>query len=284
MKRKQKIIITSGLTAIISVLFYYCYPINHQNEIQSEPISGIDSTTKNINSIHANSSKNNSTSIEQAIAPEQTNISAMSPSDRKKHMEDVAREQKKILFQEVNDWRISHGYLQAFSPETLQHIKIEDPYAQYDDETLRELADNGDYLAKLSLGRRLISNKDYDEAETVIYDAALYGYGSALHEMKNIYIERAKQSYTNKDKYQFEGYLTEALAWEQVHYHRFAPHKIETQKIRAFNLPKEKAKTVKQNAIKLGEELYSKLVRDRNDLGLGELDNSIPEALKKIGR
>lgn len=181
------------------------------------------------------------------------------------------------------EWAMTRGY-PITDPSGVQ--LYDQPYEQYDDETLRGLADNGDMWASQILADR-IATTNPAEATELYRRAATRGSVYAMHEMAALY-QRIS------DKRREVDFKTSDLALEQVYAMRDAPVAPEVAGF-AWTVVAEMAGSEPMfgslassqlqqrmnddqiaEACSMAQELYGDLRSQRSSLGLGDFDRSPP--------
>ena len=152
-------------------------------------------------------------------------------------------------------------------------------YLSYDDEQLRNLADQGDRAAQLLLGVRL-SIRAPEQAKHYFRQAAVRGYTTTLINIADLNMRtvREYQSQPGDDNRALANEsLVEAAAWALVAEIRGDPsgtHRFD-QYSQDFELTEEITNKVCERA----EDYYLSLQSDRESLGLMEFDDSPPPML-----
>lgn len=187
-------------------------------------------------------------------------------------------------YRELMDWEAARGYFSADEIEA---------YQSYDEQTLKNLSDEGDIKAMVILSSYYIQ-KDYrpEEARAMDYKAAVYGATSVFSDLSDsahadmLRNEVIDEAYKNPQHR--EAGVIEVLAYCKVAAMRGDPrasistinaykgvHKIRTG--HDLSLSPEMLNKIDNRA----KEIYDELVHARHELGLGEFDNSTPETVKK---
>ena len=102
---------------------------------------------------------------------------------------------------ELGSWDITRGYT---FPDN------QTDYMNYDINTLRGLAENGDVVALQQLGLKLISEKNYEEGIARLTEASVLGYTASSMEIANTYYSLA---YTDELEVEESEALINAYAW-----------------------------------------------------------------------
>lgn len=174
---------------------------------------------------------------------------------------------------EIREWQEQRGYPQFMDDGTI----INSPYESYDSQTLLKLVEQGEPKAMQILGDRALKQGDLDSAKTFYFSAAVFGYTKNLADIGNIYIHK----YNNEmDEEKKRDLAVVAYSWYEL-----ASKRGDIQVDFAKDLIGNKIKfsdEEKQKVLEKSNELYSELVRKRQQLGLGEFNNDHPKALKKL--
>lgn len=181
------------------------------------------------------------------------------------------------------EWAMSRGFP---VPAGSDGYAYEQPYDQYDDETLRGLADNGDMWAQQMLAKR-ISRTNPAEAIELYREAAIRGSVYAMSEMANLFARIS-------DKRREVEFKSQDLALEQVYAMRDAPVSPEVSgyawtavaamagtepmfgNIAATQLSRQLSDEQKDEACSIASGMYDEIRQRRQALGLGDYDRSPP--------
>lgn len=172
----------------------------------------------------------------------------------------------------VRKWEESRG---RFDEESLKD------YAGYDLETLQSLANNGDVKAMIALARLYVSDQ-YSKEYGVKYSmpllkkAAAYGSSYAI-ELYAIQYEADHFVGGSSDR----STLLESLSWSNVAALRgdLYPNNSATLDLRRKNIQLSQEDI--QSIRKRSKEIYQQLQQERNIVGLGAFDDSVPLEVKK---
>jgi hypothetical protein len=169
----------------------------------------------------------------------------------------------------IAQWKKERGY--AVFVEGNQN------YDSYNLETLEKLANDGDGLAVQALAR-VNMLKGFDNGINIYQKAAVKGSTEALALIAaSIQGVRFNNASSPEEK---KAALIESLAWDNVAALRGDRQSI----ISEMTLLKSKGITIEtadQAVIKVrAQEIYNELQQERNALGLGDFDNSVPDAVR----
>lgn len=180
-----------------------------------------------------------------------------------------------VEFAEQVDWFLSRGNYA---------VSGESEYETYDMPTLMSLSDAGDVRAMQALAKLYLSDeysKQYGlkYAEAMYWKAAVYGSSDALTELA--IIEDSKRFGTIEDdtrKQIVESFVYYKTA--EMRGDRFGYLTVGKSSMKKLNpsLTVDEKRYVEEKA----NVLYEKLRHERELLGLGEFDNSVPDAVKKL--
>jgi hypothetical protein len=174
---------------------------------------------------------------------------------------------------EIREWQEQRGYPQFMDDGTI----INSPYESYDSQTLLKLVEQGEPKAMQILGDRALKQGDLDSAKTFYFSAAVFGYTKNLVDIGNIYIHKYNNEMNEEKK---RDLAVVAYSWYEL-----ASKRGDIQVEFAKDLIGNKitfSDEEKQKVLEKSNELYSELVRKRQQLGLGEFNNDHPKALKKL--
>jgi hypothetical protein len=160
-------------------------------------------------------------------------------------------------------------------------------YKNYDELTLRKLADTGDIRALHALADLYIDDEHFglegyglEATNDLFWKAAAYGSTEALYQLA-LNMETLKYSSTGPElenrKYVLEIlslYNTAALRGDEM------PNLVSAKAFKFLNhinLSSEEKRFIEQRS----QEIYNQLLQKRIELGLGNFDNSQPESVKK---
>lgn len=181
------------------------------------------------------------------------------------------------------EWAMSRGFP---VPAGSDGYAYEQPYEQYDNETLRGLADNGDMWAQQMLAKR-ISRSNPAEAIELYREAAIRGSVYAMSEMANLFARIS-------DKRREVEFKSQDLALEQVYAMRDAPVAPEVSgyawtavaamagtepmfgNIAAAQLSRQLSDEQKEEACSIASGMYDEISQRRQSLGLGDYDRKPP--------
>ena len=184
---------------------------------------------------------------------------------------------------EWRNWAMSRGYP---VPDGSDGYVYEQPYDQYDDETLRGLASNGDMWAQQILAKR-ISRTNPAEALELYRDAAIRGSIYAMSEMANLYARIG-------DKRREVEFKSQDSALEQIYAMRDAPVPPEVSgyawtavaemsgtepmfgNVAASQLARRLTDEQKEEACSMAQGIYDEVMERRSSLGLGDFDRRPP--------
>ncbi len=175
---------------------------------------------------------------------------------------------------EVAQWKVSMGYTNADLPAN--------EYTSYDEATLRKLADNGDVKAMLALGAHYTNstnpNASPDVAAPFYHKAAVYGSTAALQRLGTIAeVEMAFSSLPAEQKHVA---MLEVIALSKVAAIRGDKYPL-TSILRKYEDEIQFTNHDFEFIDKRGQEIYNELQQQRNALGLGPFDNSVPDAVRR---
>lgn len=169
----------------------------------------------------------------------------------------------------LDRWFESRG---RFSPESLKD------YESYDVETLNKLVSSGDLkamnvLTHLYLSEKYLGSDGAIKAMQLSKYAAAYGSTDAL-QMYSVLYGNAKQEFVSQ-KLKYDD-LVEVLAWKNtaalrgdMTWNNVARFDIESSGVNLTN-------SDKLRIAQRSQEIYSELLANRKELGLGDFDNSRP--------
>ncbi|NNF67311.1 MAG: hypothetical protein HKM98_07360 [Gammaproteobacteria bacterium] len=187
------------------------------------------------------------------------------------------------LENEWRDWALSRGFS---AMENAGSYQLDQPYDQYDNETLRGLADNGDMWAQQILAKR-ISRSNPAEAIELYKQAATRGSINAMGEMAGLYLRIA-------DKRREVEFKSDELALEQVYAMRDAPVSPEVAgyawtavaemagtepmfgNIAASQFRRRLTDDQKAEGCVIAQGLYDEAMAQREALGLGDFNRQPP--------
>jgi len=173
----------------------------------------------------------------------------------------------------VDTWRFERGYFNQLE---------NDDYKQYDEQTLKKLADGGDMRAAQLLADLLFGQHKFKDAVELYKKTALYGSTKSLQFLigeegrRSLIDESGNMNQTEEEK---KNHVLTALAYAKVAEMRgdsdvyfrslMAPTSANPSQIALTDEDYAKVQP-------LAREIYDDLQRQRNDLGLGSFDNSVP--------
>lgn len=185
-----------------------------------------------------------------------------------------------LIISEKNDWLREHGYVYMFNTDgSINHIR--NPVSDYDLYSSEDLAQMAisDPKASLVLGSRLAKLESHDEAYPYLYESAIRGYARGITELSDSFLSQAKESDKNQQTGEANQKLVEAFAWGHVLNLRFRPDSEPVVGSRLYMDPVRLEK-IKESAKERAKKIYLELKTARNNLGLGEFNNYIPESMK----
>ena len=169
---------------------------------------------------------------------------------------------------ELKEWEASRGYSHA------------DEYRAYSEAILEDLAKNGDTRALSALATLRYRTHGFDGAAPLYSKAAMLGDTSALERLGSI----EEISHYSNAKSEDEKYLSmlRTLAWYKV------------ARLRGDRLPElfmgdafitnnniHLTEVDNQQIAEMADKIYRKMQDERNNQGLGEFDNSVPDIVKR---
>ncbi|MDH3646991.1 MAG: hypothetical protein OER80_09480 [Gammaproteobacteria bacterium] len=181
------------------------------------------------------------------------------------------------------EWAMSRGYP---AMGVAGQYNLEQPYDQYDNETLKGLADNGDKWAQQILAKR-ISRTNPAEAIELYRKAAVRGSVYAMSEMANLYLRIS-------DKRREVEFKSDELALEQVYAMRDAPVAPEVAgyawtavaemagtepmfgNIASSQFSRKLSDEQKTEGCEIARSMYEEVTTQRESLGLGDFDRTPP--------
>jgi hypothetical protein len=166
------------------------------------------------------------------------------------------------------EWNQSRGYFAK-----------NNPYNDYELETLGELSNQGDALAELTLGKRLVSMGNIKDGGILLLNASIAGYTSSLSDLSSIELSKYLKG---KDKSDSEMSLIMAYAYVKVAEIRGDVNSktlLESLNSNSiYKLTDKQLISVEEHT----EETYQYLQNARQQKGLSKFDNSRPKALAKL--
>lgn len=178
-----------------------------------------------------------------------------------------------ISSEEIKKWFAERGNYKFYGPDILSD------YQGYDMETLSRLSDSGDIKAMHVMADRATS---FDDMKKHLWRAAVYGSTEALIQL-GASNENSNGSIKELPGDRQREKILEILSYYEVAQMRgdwwgnitSAPSLIERFKV---DLSENDKQLIRQGA----EQVYNNLQAARNDLGLGEFDNSVPDSVIKF--
>jgi len=187
----------------------------------------------------------------------------------------------------LNGWMWRQGYTSIIHLDgTVPLMPDEQPYNEYDDydiETLKAMSIN-DPRATLELGLRYAGNNyNFIEAKKYLYQSAINGYGRTSEDFSFLYGDKATREFNLGNKEQANEDFILAYAWSYIKNIRFSPGNDKTDiaglEYQFENQPQHLIELKNKARIK-AHKIYKDLQNKREQQGLGEFDNSIPDMLK----
>ncbi len=153
-------------------------------------------------------------------------------------------------------------------------------YANYDEDTLKKLAQNGDVRAMKFLGDLYLNEAKFDKSQEVYTNAAIHGSTDTINMLGLIMDSHIYANAKTPEAKQLAG--IEVLAWYNTASLRGDrwPNIIGAKsfiKTETFEVTKE----VSDQIQKRSQEIYDELSQKRRSLGLGEFDNTIPASVEQ---
>lgn len=158
-------------------------------------------------------------------------------------------------------------------------------YDSYDVETLKKLAETGDLHAMHKLANWYVSDQNFLDygfkfAEPLLWRAAIYGSSGAISELAEIQYSKRYGNDSEEEKRQL---LLDAMAFyraAELRGDRWGTLTIKKSlmKNNNFSFASQELDVINKRA----QEIYSDLQSQRLELGLGEFDNSVSPAVKKL--
>jgi hypothetical protein len=174
---------------------------------------------------------------------------------------------------EVDQWQISMGYSDSSLPKS--------EYVSYDDATLHKLVDSGDMKAMLALAERYSDTSNpaasLKMAAMLYHKAAVYGSTAALQTLTTI--AKVEVNSTLPKAQQHVAKL-EVIALSKAAAIRGDMGPLNS----IFSRYEDQIQFTASDfefIDKRGQEIYNELQQQRNELGLGLFDNSIPDAVRR---
>jgi len=165
-------------------------------------------------------------------------------------------------------WNRSRGYL--LSSENGEPTVSD--YDGYDNETLRELANQYDPRAMLMLGDRLQAEGDLNEPTALYVEASVHGYTNSMIRLANISLQRYHAAENKSDK---KHNAMEAYSWFETAIMRGDHHATRPKEMYSIEFNDEEQALIATMA----EQHYKNLLARREQLGLGKFDNSTFESI-----
>jgi hypothetical protein len=188
---------------------------------------------------------------------------------------DLDPQSKDLASYEYEQWATARNHIGEDRAEQVNR------YNDYQPETLKLLAEQGDLLALSAIV--LNPNTDHKERNWAARMAAIYGgTGSAMsHFSTSLKGKSAIQMSTGK-KIEAKKNFLESVAWDEFSVLRgdlllldVIPFTLSLDSMSEMKITKEDEKLISQRA----KEIYAELTQERLSRGLGEFDNSIPRVV-----
>lgn len=172
---------------------------------------------------------------------------------------------------EIKNWFAQRGNFSFMGDEKLND------YATYDDATLNQLGDAGDLRALHTLADRSKNIKDF---KSTLYKASVWGSTEALIRMGAISEADDLDSMSAESRKQM---IIDALSYYDAAQLRgdWWGNIVRGQSLLtrySHDLTQHDKSIIQSNA----KKIYADIQRERNELGLGEFDNSVPESVIKF--
>lgn len=181
----------------------------------------------------------------------------------------------KADFNVVDNWRVERGYF---------NLLDNDDYKQYDEQTLKKLSDGSDMHAMQLLADLLHSRSNFKDAVALYKKSALYGSTFALRflvgeEGRRSLIEIDELGNMNQTPEEKKKRVLTSLAYAKVAEMRgdsdaYFKTLIAPTLANPGQIPLTDEDYAKIQP--LAQQIYNDLQKQRNELGLGEFDNSVP--------
>lgn len=213
-------------------------------------------------------------------APETTNTEAPTKSneniDYSKHSDHFS----KADWEAVKVWNISQGWFEFM----LKAGTVSD-YDGYDSETLKKMSDGGDLKAMYFLAKRLRleRGKGFSAAEPYMWKSAIYGSTAALVQIGQHHSNRywPKETPEEGRKHAVEAfayYQAAAMRGDRTGVVENAYYTMRVLELEKFYPTPEEEILIQEKAT----EIYNKLSAERNQIGLGDFDNTAPEVVERF--
>ncbi|MBD3652907.1 hypothetical protein [Kangiella sp.] len=180
------------------------------------------------------------------------------------------------LVDEIRGWGNTRGYFEMEYNGSGMEIKKTSDYDYYETEDLKQMADAGDSIANVKMAYRLFLQGDpasLEEAQPYCERAIVDGY-SAMHRCKTTFLNHLLTHHENQEEPEIdriEELHIEIQAWQKMYELRNDPlgELFTTQ----FATEVEGVEISDEEIESKAQTLYADLVRQRNNLGLGEFDS-----------
>gem|GEM_PF-1861828 len=186
---------------------------------------------------------------------------------------------------EYENWNQSRGGRDYAEVGSSYEIIASD-YDAYSDDTLHELAEQGDMLANQIIGQKIMnqsraSHESLEKAERYFTQAAIYGSSQSLINL--IALEQRRKIFAKQEKQKGNEIQANinARAWSEVARLRGG---INLQIKFSASITGHLTEEQKQQAHKKADALYQSLNGMREHRGLSPFDNSLPLAVHMINR
>ncbi len=180
------------------------------------------------------------------------------------------------LVDEIRGWGNTRGYFEMEYNGSGMEIKKTSDYDYYETEDLKQMADAGDSIANVKMAYRLFLQGDpasLEEAQPYCERAIVDGY-SAMHRCKTTFLNHLLAQHESQEKpdiERIEELHVEIQAWQKLYEFRQDP--LGELFASPFATEVEGVEISDEQVESKAQALYADLVRQRNNLGLGEFDS-----------